>query len=451
MSTTPNMLLQLPSPSVTLGPEWASELNTALGLVDSHNHAPGSGSLIGTAGIRIDGMLDFNTYDVVGLRTARLSDQTSISLSGTDLRAVYSKNGDLFYVNSAGAQVQITSGSSIVGTTGSISGLTSPASAVYSSLTSSFSFNKDSSKPGKLAISDISFYEFDNASAAPITIKSPAAVAAAYSLTLPSALYAPATTFLAVNSSGATSLGAGGTLLASDGGAGAPSMSFYLQANTGFYRSSPTEISVSLGGTATQIFKTTGMLSPGGNPPTPSYGFSNDQTTGIFSNGSGMLGVTNSGTTSAIFTTVGLRELDGTRVQPSYAFISDTDTGMYLAGANAITLTAGGTDIVRATSTGVSFSDGTTFMTPLVFTGICAAGGSSVPSVTTVYTGAYKAAFGSFVNSAGGRSIIGAFDPQGVQQANADVTFQGIASATSSVIINNHGTGTRAYTVIVFT
>ena len=59
-STTTNMALILPTPGERLGPTWASDLNTALTTIDSHNHSPGQGAQVGVDGITIDGNLDFN-------------------------------------------------------------------------------------------------------------------------------------------------------------------------------------------------------------------------------------------------------------------------------------------------------------------------------------------------------------------------------------------------------
>ena len=59
-STTTNMALVLPTPGERLGPTWASDLNTALTTIDSHNHSPGKGSQICVDVITLDGSLDFN-------------------------------------------------------------------------------------------------------------------------------------------------------------------------------------------------------------------------------------------------------------------------------------------------------------------------------------------------------------------------------------------------------
>jgi hypothetical protein len=40
---TANMNLSLPTVSVTIGPTWATQLNTALETVDVHDHTSGKG------------------------------------------------------------------------------------------------------------------------------------------------------------------------------------------------------------------------------------------------------------------------------------------------------------------------------------------------------------------------------------------------------------------------
>ena len=58
-STTTYMSLTLPTPGERLGPTWASDINTALTSIDSHDHSSNKGAQIGIAGITIDGAFDF--------------------------------------------------------------------------------------------------------------------------------------------------------------------------------------------------------------------------------------------------------------------------------------------------------------------------------------------------------------------------------------------------------
>lgn len=80
---TPYMDLVLPTVSVTLGPEWATELNAALTLVDSHNHTSGKGVPITTAAIDINADLDFNSYKAIGLAGVTVENQSSLTTANT--------------------------------------------------------------------------------------------------------------------------------------------------------------------------------------------------------------------------------------------------------------------------------------------------------------------------------------------------------------------------------
>lgn len=110
MPTTSNMSLVLPAVSATLGPLWASELNTALSLVDTHDHSSGKGVKVTPAGLNINSDLAFNSNDLTTVRTV-MFDAQSATLA--DIRAIYSVNGDLYWNNGSGTAVQITSGASV--------------------------------------------------------------------------------------------------------------------------------------------------------------------------------------------------------------------------------------------------------------------------------------------------------------------------------------------------
>lgn len=77
MATTSNMGLTLPDVSVTLGPTWASQINSDLTLLDQHNHTSGFGVQIPTAGLNIDGDLGFNNHAISGLSYLKLNPQAA--------------------------------------------------------------------------------------------------------------------------------------------------------------------------------------------------------------------------------------------------------------------------------------------------------------------------------------------------------------------------------------
>ena len=81
-TTTTNMLLVLPTPGQQLGPTWATNLNTALELVDEHDHTSGKGKKIGVAALTIDADLDFKpsttAYPVANLSYLTFTNQSTL-------------------------------------------------------------------------------------------------------------------------------------------------------------------------------------------------------------------------------------------------------------------------------------------------------------------------------------------------------------------------------------
>ena len=114
------MSLTLPTPSVTLGPEWATELNAALELVDSHDHTSGKGKKITPAAINVNSNLSLGGYSATEVLSAVFNDQ---SASPSTPSSVYSLNGDLYWNNGSAVPVQLTSGGSIVSTPASVENL----------------------------------------------------------------------------------------------------------------------------------------------------------------------------------------------------------------------------------------------------------------------------------------------------------------------------------------
>lgn len=121
MATLPNMNLVIPTPSVTLGPDWADQLNTALGLVDAHDHSTGKGAKVTPTGLNINADLPIGSNNLTGARSVRLSSNGAVLALPTDVGCIFNVNGDLFWSNNAGTAVQLTSGSAILAASDGIS------------------------------------------------------------------------------------------------------------------------------------------------------------------------------------------------------------------------------------------------------------------------------------------------------------------------------------------
>lgn len=200
MSSTisPNMNLVIPGVGTEAGPTWASDINASLSVIDQHNHSSGSGVQINPSGLNINSDLTFNSFNAIQLRSVRFTPQP-VALSGiSDLGCLYEAGVDLYYNDGSGNQIQLTSGGSIVGTAGSISGLPSgTASASYSGGT--FTWQSATSTAANM---DAASYVLRNNSASSkgLTLQPPNSMAADYSLTLP--LTPGAQSFLSIDPSG---------------------------------------------------------------------------------------------------------------------------------------------------------------------------------------------------------------------------------------------------------
>lgn len=182
-----NMNLPVPIVGVDPGPQYATDLNSCLTIIDSHNHSAGSGVQITPNGLSINIDLPFGTNNATELRSVRFTSQLTPIATPSDLGCLYESGVDLYYNDGNGNQIQITSGGAVAGTPGSISGLISPASASYSSGPGTFIFESAAATPGNLDAASVTIRE-QVASPNGITIASPAALGSNYTITLPSAL-----------------------------------------------------------------------------------------------------------------------------------------------------------------------------------------------------------------------------------------------------------------------
>jgi len=119
MSTTTNMILVLPTPSVTLGAQWAEDLNTAFGVVDLHDHSSGKGVKVKPNGMNINDDLDVQSNTLTNVEAVGLV-SLGAALSGvSNVLKLNSSGGNLYFTNSSGAAVQITSAGTIASNPGS--------------------------------------------------------------------------------------------------------------------------------------------------------------------------------------------------------------------------------------------------------------------------------------------------------------------------------------------
>ena len=184
------MNLNLPTPTVTLGPQWATDVNTAFETVDAHDHTTGKGQKITPLAININEDLSMSSNNLNAALSVRFSSQSSVLSGAADISSLYVVGGDLYYNNSNGDNIRITNGTAIdASTVGGIGGDygTTPAVVNYTSLNKTYTFDTDTNRKGALDSGAITVRETDVVSANGVTLQSPVSLPADYSITFANA------------------------------------------------------------------------------------------------------------------------------------------------------------------------------------------------------------------------------------------------------------------------
>ena len=151
--------LAKPAVGVTVGPTWATDLNTSIDAVDNHDHSTNKGVRITPAAINVNADVEFNDNSATELKNLIFSTVTA----ATTRYSVYQASGNLYWRNGAGTAVQITTGSTVNAGAGSIDGMTgTDAGATYVDGAKSYNFFCDSGNTdfGKMAHADLLLYKF---------------------------------------------------------------------------------------------------------------------------------------------------------------------------------------------------------------------------------------------------------------------------------------------------
>lgn len=183
---SPNMGLPVPTPGVDPGPDYASNLQSSLNILDGHNHSNGQGVLITPSGLDINADLPINGNNLNLVNTVNfLALLAPLAGSSPNLGCIYVAGNELFYNDESGNVVAITKTGSVNAGAGSITGLPSgTASASYSAGSQTFIWQSATSTPANM---DAGSYIFRNitANSNGATVSAPNSLAFDYNLTLP--------------------------------------------------------------------------------------------------------------------------------------------------------------------------------------------------------------------------------------------------------------------------
>ncbi len=199
VTITPNMNLTVPVTGSEPGPDWANDLNASLSTIDGHDHSAGYGVQIKPNGLNINSDLTMAGNNLTSVQSVRFSPQAAPLAGGSDLGCLFEVGVDLYYNDGNGNHVRITQSGGVAGSPGSISNLTSPASAAYVAISSTFVWQSAALTPANMDFASAILRNL-SASSKGLTLSPPAAMPADYTITLP---FLPASTLpLIIDSSG---------------------------------------------------------------------------------------------------------------------------------------------------------------------------------------------------------------------------------------------------------
>lgn len=206
MATLPNMSIITPALGGDSG-EWDDKINAALGVIDEHDHTPGSGLLVPIAGLDIDADLALGGH---GLTTAGQVAFTAVAALAAGARVIFvsSADNELYWRTNAGTNVKLTSGTSI--NTSLVGGIVGDYTSVgaevaYDDANDRYTFKQTAGGAwARIAAGDVRLYEYNTTETVYVGLKVPAALVSSWDVTFP--LAAPASTMpVLMDSSGVLS------------------------------------------------------------------------------------------------------------------------------------------------------------------------------------------------------------------------------------------------------
>lgn len=180
---SPNMSLPVPGVGQTDGPQYATDVNSSLNIIDAHDHSAGQGVPVTPSGLDINTDLSIGGNNLTLARSLRFSEQSAPLAGATDLACIYAAGVDLYYNDGNGNQIRITQSGGIVGTPGSISGLVSPATATYVPSSSTFVWESNAATAANMDFAS-AILRNSTASSFGLTL-TPPTLSSNYTITLP--------------------------------------------------------------------------------------------------------------------------------------------------------------------------------------------------------------------------------------------------------------------------
>lgn len=173
---------------------WGVVLNTLLNLVENHDHSSGKGVQIPSSGLGVDADVSWATNAITSLLAIEFAEVAATAVTSySNALFANSADGNLYWRNASGVDVQITAGNTLdVSIVGGIGGDYSSVSALLSYNDASKNYwlqQEGGPRPwAGLQTGDIQLFQKAASITNAITLKSPNSLAASYAITLPAAV-----------------------------------------------------------------------------------------------------------------------------------------------------------------------------------------------------------------------------------------------------------------------
>lgn len=197
-TTSPNMFLTIPSVGSQQGPDYALNVNADLSLIDQHDHSPGKGVPISSAGINVSADFTLNGHDLTNVGGVAF---TAFTSNPSTVQFLYVAPGietpvteDLWFNDGNGNQVQITSNGTVNATIASIPGESYAAGTFF------WKQGAGSTTPANFDIGSITIRPNVAATTNGVRLVPPSAIVSQYDIALP--LLPSVNSFMAIDNSG---------------------------------------------------------------------------------------------------------------------------------------------------------------------------------------------------------------------------------------------------------
>lgn len=197
MTTTPNMLLTLPTDHDSAD-VWGALILTIFGQIDAHDHQPGKGVKVPSNGLNINADLSFSSNSATNVEAVDFAAASTTAVSAF-AGALFLADGtggttanELYWRTTSGSNVKLTNGPAlnVAAFAGGIGGdyVSVGAAIAFDDANKRYTFKDGTTNWARLASGEVRIFETGTTDTVFVGQAAPAALAVSYTMTWPTAL-----------------------------------------------------------------------------------------------------------------------------------------------------------------------------------------------------------------------------------------------------------------------